>query len=280
MIKMQDIDFLIIGATKSATTWLQRALQADKTIYMPDPEIHYFSREFERGENWYLSQFDCEAADRVIGEKSKSYLEEPEASTRILDALPQAKMIVQMRNPVERAYSDYCMLYRRGEVDRRIERHLDPASASDQRFISSGHYDVQLERFLRCFGREQFLILLYEDIATAPERQVHQVRDFLGLPKAEFPETLAAKVKDKTTKIVPPSLQRFAKPLRPLIEPLRGTAAFSSLAAQLRREVNYPVLTDTLRAKLTDHFAPHIDALETAIGKDLSAWRSKQTHAA
>ena len=49
MTRMEDIDFLIIGAAKSATTWLQRSLQADPAVYMPDPELHYFSREYHRG---------------------------------------------------------------------------------------------------------------------------------------------------------------------------------------------------------------------------------------
>src|SRR5882672_5350922 len=56
LMQMNDIDFLIIGATKSATTWLQQCLQQDPSIYMPDPELHYFSREFHRGDKWYLDQ--------------------------------------------------------------------------------------------------------------------------------------------------------------------------------------------------------------------------------
>ena len=72
---MEDIDFLIIGATKSATTWLQKSLQADPLVSMPDPELHYFSREFSRGDDWYLSQFPARDDAFVVGEKSNSYLE-------------------------------------------------------------------------------------------------------------------------------------------------------------------------------------------------------------
>ena len=72
---LDDIDFLIIGATKSATTWLQKSLQTDPRIAMPEPELHYFSREFDRGDDWYLAQFPKNAAGLVAGEKSNSYLE-------------------------------------------------------------------------------------------------------------------------------------------------------------------------------------------------------------
>lgn len=280
MIELRDIDFLIIGATKSATTWLQRALQSDPVIYMPDPEIHFFSRAFDRGMDWYLSQFSCADRSRVVGEKSNSYLEEPAAAARISEALPHARLIVQLRNPVERAYSDYCMLYRRGEVSRRIDRYLDPQRASDKRFISSGHYSEQLERFFRFFDRDRLLILLYEDVAAKPEEQINRVRAFLDLPKAQFPDALQAKVKDKTAKRMPPRLLPILKPIKPLVEPLRGTAAFTSVASQLRREISYPVLTDALRAKLTAHFAPFTDSLETMIDHDLSIWRERCDNAA
>lgn len=280
MIKVQDINFLIIGATKSATTWLQRALQSDPAIYMPNPEIHYFSREYDRGESWYLSQFECSDPGRVIGEKSNSYLEEPAAAARVFDALPHARLILQLRNPVERAYSDYCMLYRRGEVSRKIDNYLDPQKAADQRFVSSGHYSEQLARYLKYFDKDRFLILLYEDVATAPEEQINRVRTFLDLPEAEFPTALQQKVKDKTAKRMPPGLLPILKPIKPLVEPLRGTAAFSSVASQLRREINYPVLSDTLRTRLTAHFAPYTDALEKMIDKDLSIWRERQNNAA
>ena len=78
---MEDIDFLIIGATKSATTWLQRSLQADPLVSMPDPELHYFSREYSRGDDWYLSQFAATASPSLSGEKSNSYLESARQQT-------------------------------------------------------------------------------------------------------------------------------------------------------------------------------------------------------
>ena len=137
-MKMSDIDFLIIGAAKSATTWLQRSLQADPAICMPDPELHFFSREFHRGNDWYFAQFPSHDVHQLVGEKSNSYLDCPQASPRIYSALPQAKLVAQLRNPVERAYSDYCMLYRRGEVGRDIELYLDPSNAVDSRFLAGG----------------------------------------------------------------------------------------------------------------------------------------------
>ena len=160
-MQFSDIDFIIIGAAKCATTWLQTQLQSDTAVYMPDPELHYFSREYTRGQDWYLSQFTEEGIGRTVGEKSNSYLDVPEAAVRLHRDLPQVKLIAQLRNPVERAYSDYCMLFRRGEVGADIEAHLDPSLAEDNRFLIGGHYASQLQPYIagseNIFERSMFL---------------------------------------------------------------------------------------------------------------------------
>ena len=108
-------------------------------------------------------------------------LDHPLAAERIRRALPRAKLIVQLRNPVERAYSDYCMLLRRGEVGADITTLLDPRQASRSRFLDGGRYHEHLARFLKRFPRENLLILFYEDLAAQPERTVGAALGYLGL---------------------------------------------------------------------------------------------------
>lgn len=272
MRDVRDIGFLIIGAAKCATTWLQRCLQADPAVYMPGPELHFFSREFEKGIAWYTAQFDCDDRQRLIGEKSNSYIEDPAAALRIREALPEVKFILQMRNPVERAYSDYCMLYRRGEVGKRIEDYLDPRNAAEQRFISNGCYAEQLDRYLQIFPRERFLFLLYENIATMPDCQVYQTRRFLELQEEDFSFAYEQKVKDKTTKVISPALKPYLKPLKPLINPWRSNPAVSAVLAALRREIAHPPLTDELRVRLAGYYEPHNARLQSMVELDLTQW--------
>lgn len=276
MIEMTSIDFLIIGAAKCATTWLQKNLQADPGVYMPDPELHFFSREYERGDDWYLSQFDCADETRIIGEKSNSYLEEPMASQRIWKALPETKLVVQLRNPVERAYSDYCMLYRRGEVGRNIEDHLDPRRAAEGRFIANGRYREQIDRFLDYYPRDRFLFLLFEDVAARPERQLSLIRGFLGLPEGGAWVPKKDKVKDKNTKVTPPVLKRYLKPLKPLSSRMRKANGFDMLASLLQSEIDYPPLSADLRARLNDYYAPHTERLKELMGNDLTGWQEHE----
>ena len=70
------------------------------------------------GPDWYAAQFAGARTDQLIGEKSASYLADARVPARLRAVLPEARLIVQLRNPIERAYSDYCMLLRRGEVER------------------------------------------------------------------------------------------------------------------------------------------------------------------
>jgi hypothetical protein len=144
-------DFVIVGATKAATTWLSHNLSAHPEVFLPSQELHYFSRFYDRGEDWYAAHFQGARATQRIGEKSASYLPHPEAAQRLRRLLPPAKLIAQLRHPVERAYSDYCMHYRRGEVSRDIDRYLDPARTPIPRLLEDGFYHRHLTGFLGVF---------------------------------------------------------------------------------------------------------------------------------
>jgi hypothetical protein len=269
---MGEIDFLIVGAAKSATTWLQRCLQADPAVYMPDPELHYFSREYHRGADWYLSQFTPGGGARMIGEKSNSYLDTPAAIDRIARDVPHAKFIAQLRNPVDRAYSDYCMFYRRGQVGKDIGRYLNPRSADETRILPAGLYSQQLAAFYRRFPSERMLITFYENISSEPAAQLEKVRHHLGLPPVAGEGFVQAKVKDKTAPMVSPALRRILGPIKPLIAPFRKTASFRRMHAALSSEVQYAPFTDELRQRLTDYYAADVEILGGMIGRDLHGW--------
>ncbi|MDE0590512.1 sulfotransferase [Halocynthiibacter sp. C4] len=271
-MQFKDIDFVIIGAAKSATTWLQKQLQMDPAVYMPDPELHYFSREYSRGPDWYFSQFDSQMSDKIVGEKSNSYLYEPESAARLHNDLPDVKLIAQLRNPVERAYSSYCMRFRRGEVGKDIETYLDPSQGENLKYLISGKYAALLQDYIDLYGHEKLLILFFEGVAGDPETQISQVRSHLGLPPRQILVNGTKKVKDKTTETVPPGLRRSLAWMKPIVRPLRGTSAFETVRGLVAAQPNYPKLTDELRNRLNDYYHPSIEALEKMSGQSLSHW--------
>lgn len=271
-MKYKDINFIIIGAAKSATTWLQEQLQSDPQVYMPDPELHFFAREYSRGDSWYLSQFSDEGLGRTVGEKSNSYLYNPDAALRIHQHLPQVKLIAQLRNPVERAYSGYCMLLRRGEVGTDIGTYLDPASEENARFLETGNYAAHLQVYIDLFGPEALLILFFEGVQDSPEMQMSRARAHLGLPPRPLAPHGQDKVKDKGVPVVPPKLSKRLAWMKPIAQPVRDTFAFKAVRGVIARKIKYPPLTHELRMRLNEYYKPTIEALEQMSGQSLSSW--------
>lgn len=269
--------FVIIGAAKAATTWLSTVLRQQPGVFMPEPEVHFFNRNYERGPDWYAASFAAARPGQIVGEKSASYLSDPRVPSRLARLLPEARLIVQLRDPVQRAYSDYCMLLRRGEVGADIERHLDPAAgraapATTRRFLEDGLYARHLQAFLEHFPRGQIEVLLYDDIALDAGRAFARVAAFVGLADPVPPEAPGRRVKDKATPMLPLPIRRLLRPLKAAARPWRDRPLFEGVRGLLVRPVLYPPLGEALAAQLAAYYADDVRALAGLLGRDLSGW--------
>ena len=265
-------DFMIIGAIKAATTWLNVQIQNHPDVYLPDPEPHYFSREFARGPQWYAEFFNDAQPGQLVGEKSADYLSDPHAAERISRVLPSIPFIAQLRDPVERAYSDYCMLYRRGTIRGAPEDYLDPTEATFRRFLDNGLYATHLRRWLSVFDQKQMLVFLFEDIRARPSTVLEDTCRHLGLAPMTEGVALAGKVNDSAAPLLPLAIRRLAQPAKDLVKPLRGTRMFERFRGLLARPVDYPPLSPDLRARLKDYYAPEVEELSKMLNRDLSRW--------
>lgn len=272
-MKSKDIDFLIIGAARCATTSLQHQFQADPSVYMPDPELHFFSREFAKGQNWYLNQFEVPKSAKIIGEKSNFYLSDPKAAKRIHKFLPDIKLVVQLRNPIKRAYSDYCMLFRRGSVGPDIENYLDPNKSAGGRCINDGLYAPQIQTFLDIYGQDPLSILDFDGVAQNPEGQMNALREHLGLDTRLPIQTSSKKVKDKSVNHIPPNMRKKLDWLKPIVKPLRETKAFKAAWSTLSKPSEYPELTPKLRGVLSEFYQPYIRQLEHITDHSKAHWK-------
>jgi hypothetical protein len=199
-------------------------------------------------------------------------MDAPAFAERISADLPHVKLIAQLRDPVERAYSDYCMLYRRGSVSRDVSLYLDPRNGGDNRFLAGGFYARQLQPYFDLFGKERIHVTTYEAIWKDPSGHVARVRRFLGLPELEYRMEMPAKVKDKTEPMLPAGLRRNLQFIKPAVAPWRQTIAFRALRSLMAREVNYAPLTPGLRARLTEYYSRDVETLSRQTGEDLSEW--------
>ncbi len=199
-------DFLIIGAQKSGTTSLYDLLTQHPHVERAAlKELNYFDRHFEKGVEWYRSQFRLprlnEERKPITGEATPDYLFYPDAAKRAAQVVPQARLIVLLRNPVDRAYSHYHHQIRkgretlgfeeaieaeqarlRGETDKVLEdEHYTSFNYRHFLYLSRGVYVDQLLRWSEFFGQEQMLVLKSEDFFERAPETLKLVLDFLHL---------------------------------------------------------------------------------------------------
>jgi hypothetical protein len=214
-------DFMIIGAAKCGTSSLYHWL-SDHTDVVPatTKEVHFFDYNAYRGDDWYRAHFplarEIASFERergrpcLTGEASVSYLSHRWAPERVARALPDVKMIVALRNPIDRAYSQFQMSRREGQEPLEVfeeavaheEERLSPERARSERdrrynswplgiwsYLHRSRYAEHLELWLDLFPREQFLFIKAEEMFADPHGTLEIVDDFLGLP-SQFPAEL------------------------------------------------------------------------------------------
>lgn len=272
--------FIIIGAVKGATTWIHNQLQQHPAIFVPGPEPHYFSQEYERGLEHYRSLFDAALPGQMRGEKSADYFAHPHAARRIAATLPDVRLVLQLRNPVDRAYSDYKMLFRRGTVTGPPETYLDGRESDQPRFLHDGLYGAHLERWLDHFDRAQIQVMLFEEVKAAPTEVVAAVCAHIGVSYHFSTEVGTRPRNNSGEQFLPLPLRTALAPLKSAARPLRGKPLFERMRQVLAREIPYPPLSDGLRRRMTDYYMRDIERLESLIGRELSGWRRSQRRAA
>jgi hypothetical protein len=265
-------EFLIIGAAKAATTWIANQLRERPDVFIPGPEPHYFSREYDRGEQWYRDWFTDSRPDQLVGEKSADYLADPHVPARLAMLLPDANIVVQLRNPVDRAYSDYCMLYRRGTVNGDIGKFLGSQHNPQPRFLNDGLYNQHLRRFLDYFPADKIKIILYDDIRTTPEAVVTEVNAFLDLPDLGSGVQLVERANVKDAPLLPLAMRRTLAPAKRLVAPLRSKPWFKAVHGALAKEVPYPELSTGLKQSMRDFYSKDVQGLGSLLQRDLSHW--------
>jgi hypothetical protein len=204
-------DFVIIGAKKCGTTFLHDLLVEHPHVESAaQKELHYFDRFFDLGIDWYSRCFSapkCIDGRTTITGEATAYLPTPSAAERMAKTLPQARLIVLLRNPVDRAYSDYQQGVRLGRETRRFEEaiqaekreiigkdeipqregRIGPTDARYQ-YLRRGIYVDQLLHWTKFFSKDQILVLKSEDFFERTPETLKVVLKFLGLSPTSSPK--------------------------------------------------------------------------------------------
>ena len=184
------MDFIGVGAQKSGTSWIYACLYEHPEICAPIKEIHFFSRKrnWSKGIDWYRGKFNTCKTGSLRGEFSTSYLYDENSAARIKKHFPKAKIIVSLRNPVNRAFSQYRNAIKAGEISK--DTSIEDALKQDKSIIEQGMYYEQVKRYIDMFGKDQVLVLVYEDSKKDPAKFVKSIYTFLDIDENFVPSML------------------------------------------------------------------------------------------
>ncbi len=199
--------FIVIGAEKCGTTSLYHYLnQHPQILPSVEKELDFFDLEFSQGNDWYLAHFPPVPQEDgfITGESSANYLYHPQAAARIKECFPETKLIVILRNPIDRTVSRYYMLAKNNSskhsisaeitaeiqrIKKEIKGDVIPWQVLNRnRNIGNSLYLYHLKPWLSIFPREQFLILKSENLFAKTGVVMNQVFDFIGLPNYSLTE--------------------------------------------------------------------------------------------
>lgn len=218
--------FFIIGAQRSGTTYLYHILDEHPQIEMarpvkPEPKFFYVDSLFEKGLDFYENYFFNNHHIQLQGEKSTTYIESEKAAHRIADCYPQAKVLMILRNPIERAISNYWFSVNSGwettpieeafwhEDDRRLDYDFERISVSPYAYLKRGCYIDYLLMYESYFPAKNIKVMLYEQLVGSATH-ICELYAFLGVP--EFtPATLYTTVNkgDKPDTSLSPELKKY-----------------------------------------------------------------------
>lgn len=187
------VDFIGLGAQKAGTSWVYACLYEHPEICAPIKELHFFSRSrFQKGKDWYESHFKVCRTGLKVGEFSTSYLYSTQSAERIASLYPHVKLIVILRNPIDRAFSQYINAQKAGEIKKNSS--FEAYIHKEKSVMEQGFYMNQLERYFNFFNSDQILILVYEDIQNNPQKFMEKIYTHIGVDPRFRPSMINSRI--------------------------------------------------------------------------------------
>lgn len=283
-------NFFIPGAAKAGTTSLHRYLAQHPDVFMTDEkEPHFFTRRWdeagdevalEQAKQIYLERFEAGRDHPVRGESTPAYLHRPEVPQRIASVAPDARFLVSLRDPIERAHSDYAMRVRIGVEERTflqmVEDEIAAGRDAEQFLIDRGRYDEHLERYLGVFSREQVRVVLFETLKDDAEAVLAEAIDLLDVDPAgldhvdhETVHNPGGKPRNRVAEWLLTDERLHAVARRIVPKPVRVWLGDHALVEQGEKPPREPEAVE----QLVEVFEPSVQRLEGILDRELPELR-------
>jgi len=280
-------NFFIVGPPRTGTSSLWEYLKNIPGVYMsPVKEPNYFNPNFDahgfstvpvQDEKKYLNLFKEVKDETAIGEASSTYLAEPQTPYLIHKIIPNARIIIMLRDPVERAFSEYLLMYTLGVLNCTFNELIHSQDIGKTELpdpiVECGLYCEKIKRYLDVFGQDQVRYYIFEEFVKDPKKTLKQILDFLNIknPLTNFkPEVHRPSVMPRN---------RLAqsiignKIIRKMGKLLPGSTIFY-LAERLTKPANKPIIASEDRKFLQEFYREDIKKLENLVGLDMP-WKCK-----
>jgi hypothetical protein len=283
-------DFYVVGAPKCGTTSLYQYLRQHPQVFMPDrKEPHYFTDAHQLPSSYprmdvheYLALFAGALEDQIAGEASVTYLTSTGAAARMQEFTPAARIVVPLRNPVDRAYSEYWNSRRAGMQHLSFADAIAEESQRDpwRRYVGKGYYAQHVGRFIEAFGADAVHVCFFDDLVADPRLLCRGVFSFLGVDPSVEVDTSTVYNRGgaprwRSAGVLHTAIARRAQPVRRAMEavlPTRLTLALRRGFRRLMIRADVPPMQADTRRHLQQLYAADIEQLQRITGTSLAHW--------
>lgn len=276
------INFIGIGVQRSGSTWIADCLAEHPQICLSHPkEVHFFGTpKYKFGFGWYKKHFSSQA-DQITGEFSVGYYASKAAAQQIKKHFPDIKIVVCLRNPIDRAFSNYLSIASFEAKNKSFENWL----LEHPEMIDRGKYFTHLKIYFDLFPKENILVVIYEDINKNPLKFIQRIYKFLKVDESFIPKTVQNRKNQSKTyrypivKITTGKVIKYVYSLKYGINIANflRLIGFKRILNLIERANTRPIgqppqISASTKKNLQEIYHWEIKNLEKLINQDLSSW--------
>lgn len=274
------VDFIFVGAAKCGSTWFYDVLKDHPSIHVPTAkDIYFFDKFFQKGFEWYEKVIGTPSdfTDKT-GEVSHDYLFSHEALIRIKEYNPNVKIMICIREPMERAYSAFRFMQRNGTTTDDFPTTLK----NNQNIIERGQYTKYIQDCYHIFGKQNVKVFVFDDLSQKSIEVVEELYDFIGVDKEHIFEKHDKKslpASNPRNKALSLAVKKLAILTRNLGHPnIVGKIKRSFISKLLYKEVKYDWYEEVSKKDkkwLSECFKSDVIKLQKVVDHDLSKWLNR-----
>ncbi|WP_118828617.1 sulfotransferase domain-containing protein [Salinibacter ruber] len=275
---MKKPTFVGIGAPRCGTTWIYKCLKEHGDIYIPKGKsVQYFNNRYNKTSKWYFKRFETSKKYKAIGEYTPGYLTCTRCPKRLYSIMPNIKLLLSIRDPIDRAYSAYKHHVRKGVHNLSF---ADALSKNKYRpkYINPGLYYDHIKRYLKYYDKDQISILIYEELKKSPSMFAKRIFKSLGVDHSYKPKVVGRKVNrgiGSKTSVLKKNIVRVMdcfnkiKWFRRYKEELLSITWVNNLLDSLIFHENDNNIPENIMCDLRERFFPQASGLSSIIDKDM-----------